>query len=59
MMEMDHPGIVALICVALLIWIRSPVPYHERTRVELRLVELWHRGAFAALLFVRYWLMKR
>ena len=46
-MQMDHPGIVALICIALLIWIRSTVPYDKRTRIELRLVELWHRGIFA------------
>ena len=59
MMEMDHPGIVVLICVALLVWIRSTVPYDNRTRLELRLVELWHRGVFIVLLLVRYWLMKR
>jgi len=57
-MQMDHPGIVALICIALLIWIRSTVPYDKRTRIELRLVELWHRGIFAVLLFVRYWLKR-
>jgi hypothetical protein len=32
-MEMDHPGIVALVCVALLIWVRSTVPYEHRTRL--------------------------
>jgi hypothetical protein len=35
---MKHPAIVALICVALLIWVRSTVPLEKRSELELRLL---------------------
>ena len=55
MMEMEHPALVALICVALLIWIRSTVPYDKRTRIELWFVERWHWGVLVMLLRLRAW----
>jgi hypothetical protein len=58
MMEMEHPAIVALLCVVLLILVRSSVPYDQRTPLELRLVTLWHSGALAVLTRLRDWLRR-
>ena len=55
---MEHPGIVALVCVALLIGVRATVPYSQRTSLELRLLEIWHSTTLALLKQVRRWLRR-
>lgn len=55
---MEHPAIVALVCLVLLIWIRSTVPYEKRTPVELRLLEIWHGTMIAVLKWVMRWLQR-
>jgi hypothetical protein len=57
-MEMEHPGIVALICAALLIWVRSTVPNDKRTRLELRLLKAWHGTTIAVLKQIMGWLRR-
>jgi len=55
---MEHPGIVALVCVALLIGVRATVPNSQRTSLELRLLEIWHSTMLAVLKQVRRWLRR-
>jgi hypothetical protein len=55
---MEHPAIVALVCLVLLIWIPSTVPHDKRTSFELRLLETWHSTMFAMLKQVRRWLQR-
>jgi hypothetical protein len=55
---MEDSAVVAVVCVALLIWIRSTVPDDKRTALELRLLALWHLGVLAVLTRVRDWLRR-
>jgi hypothetical protein len=53
---MEHPGLVVVVCVGLLIWLRSNVPHSDRSELELKLVMGWHRAFDSTLAAVKQWL---
>jgi hypothetical protein len=53
---MEHPGLVVVLCVVLLIWLRSSVPYEDRSELELKLVLGWHRAFDGTVAVVKHWL---
>jgi hypothetical protein len=53
---MEHPAIVALLCLVLLIWLRSRVPLQQRTKFELRLAIAWDIIKIAVLERAIKWL---
>ena len=50
---MQHLALIVFLCIVSLIWLRSTVPYSERTEIELRLLMAWGRLMIAILTSIK------